>query len=134
MFADGHTSHDLSPFGSALSRCGATGATQGRDTGKGSPTRREKVAFPECETPWVLDTRDQRILGSAWSSYPPVAARLELVVVDDDEHRLARGAHHRDEVAERDVGAVVAVRVVDYVSAGFPERLAGFDGPRRLPF
>ena len=24
-------------------------------------------------------------------------------------------------------------RVVDYVSAGFPERLAGLDGPRRLP-
>ena len=72
----------------------------------------------EWETPWVLDTRNQRILGSAWSRYPPVAARLKLVVFDDDEHRLAGIANHRDEVAERDVGAVVAVRVVDYVSAG----------------
>ena len=88
----------------------------------------------EWETPWVLDTRNQRILGSAWSRYPPVAARLKLVVFDDDEHRLAGGAQHRDEIAERDVGAVVAVRVVDYVSAGFPERLAGPDRPRRLPF
>jgi hypothetical protein len=47
---------------------------------------------------------------------------------------LAGGAHHRDEVAERDVGAVVGVRVVDHVSAGFPERLASLDGLRRLPF
>jgi hypothetical protein len=123
----------ISLFGSALSRFGATGATQGRNTGKRSATRREEIAAPECESPWVLDTRHQRILGSAWSGYPPVAARLKLVVFDDDEHRLPRGAHHRDEKAERDVGAVVGVRVVDYVSAGFPERLAGLDGPRRLP-
>jgi len=90
-------------------------------------------AVTEGETPWVLDTRDQRILGSAWSRYPPVAARLKLVVFDDDEHRLAGGAHHRDEVAERDVGTVVAVLIVDDISAGFPERVAGLDGPRRLP-
>lgn len=75
----------------------------------------------------------ERILGSAWSGYPPVAARLKLVIFDDDEHRLAGVANHCDEVAERDVGTVVAVRVVDYVSTGFPERLAGIDGPRRLP-
>ena len=37
----------------------------------------------------VLDTRSQRMLGSAWSRYPPITARLKLVVFDDDEHRLA---------------------------------------------
>jgi hypothetical protein len=48
----------------------------------------------------VLVLRGEAV-GSAWSRYAPVAARLELVVFDDDEHRLAGGAHHRDEVAER---------------------------------
>jgi hypothetical protein len=35
-----------------------------------------RLSCDRMEAPWVLDTRNQRILGSAWSRYPPVAARL----------------------------------------------------------
>src|SRR5262249_7743180 len=47
---------------------------------------------------------------------------------------VAGHAQHRDEEPAPGVGAVVAVLIVDHVSAGFPERLPGADDPLRLTF
>src|SRR3954467_6715780 len=71
-----------------------------------------------------------RTRSSAWDA--PVFTLFELFLIDDDEHRHARCAHHRDEEPQRGVGAVVGVRIVDDVAAGLPECLTGLDHPRCL--
>jgi hypothetical protein len=49
-----------------------------------------------------------------------VPALNEFVLVDHREHRLTRNADHRDDEPTVDVIAIVAVRVMDDVSTGFP--------------
>ena len=51
----------------------------------------------------------------------------ELLLVDELEHGLARGAYHGDHELSRGVGQSVAVLVVDGVAAGLPERATGLD-------
>ena len=67
-------------------------------------------------------------------SYAQVRARRQFLFVDENEHRLTRNAEHRDSEAAPRVVTVVAVRVVDDVAAGFPERLSGADDSWWLAF
>src|SRR5262249_61392753 len=50
----------------------------------------------------------------------------------EDEHGLTGSHDHGHDEAQRDIGAVVGVPIVDDVAAGFPECLAGLDHSRRL--
>src|SRR3954452_12390558 len=59
-------------------------------------------------------------------------ARLQLLFVDEYDHRLPWHTEHRDGEAAPDVVAIVAIRVMNDVTPGFPERLARLDHPRRL--
>lgn len=62
-----------------------------------------------------------------------MAAGGQLVVVDEFEHRATRDAHHRDDETALHVVAVVGIRVVDDVAAGFPEGFARADDTWWLP-
>src|SRR5947209_13727707 len=57
----------------------------------------------------------------------------ELFGVHEHDHRLVRFAEHGNKEAHRDVGAVVAVLIVDDVATWLPERLACVGLLRSLP-
>src|SRR5215469_71837 len=63
---------------------------------------------------------------------PPILTPDKLTVVHEREHGLAWFAEHSDGEAHRDVVAVIAVLIVDDVSARLPERLASPDDTRSL--
>src|SRR5215469_2716844 len=69
---------------------------------------------------------------SARARDPPVLTPGKLTVVHEREHGLTWLAEHSDGEAHRDVLAVVAVLIVDDVTARFPERPASPDDTRWL--
>ncbi|GAB3846086.1 hypothetical protein GCM10027610_063570 [Dactylosporangium cerinum] len=60
---------------------------------------------------------------------PAIRAPGQLVLLHEGEHRLVRVAEHGDHEPHRDVGAGIAVLVVDDVAARLPERLTGVQDP-----
>src|SRR5215207_9011713 len=79
-----------------------------------------------------VPSRPRPIRSRSWDA--PIPALFEFVLANHDEHRLTGRTHHRDEEPQRDIGAVVGVRIVDDVAAWLPERLTGLDHPRRFAF
>src|SRR3712207_2547497 len=73
-----------------------------------------------------------------WASCRPRSSSVlslgQLLVVHQDEHRLARHTHHRDDESDPGIRAIVAILVVDHIAAGLPERFPGPDDSLRLAF
>ena len=72
--------------------------------------------------------------GSGWPWCASVLTLGELFIVDEGEREFARFAQHRDDDVAPDVFAVVAVLVVDQVTARLPESFSGPDDTFRLTF
>src|SRR5690242_16115022 len=70
-----------------------------------------------------------RSRGSAFGGTRGAQVRpfLQLLLVDQLEHRLTRRAHHGHHELGRCVRQSVAVLVVDHVTAWLPERATGLD-------
>src|SRR4051812_11538133 len=72
--------------------------------------------------------------GSGRPRSSPVLTLGQLRVLHQGEHGLARHAHHRDGEPDPAVRAIVAVLVVDHITARLPKRFPGPDGSLWLPF